>query len=76
MTAEGRQPLCALWPVQALDAVNHALREGAHPPTWRLLEQIGAVAVGFEAPEQFANLNTREELAQLEARLTSGRNPR
>ena len=76
VTAEGRQPLCALWPVQALDAVNHALREGAHPPTWRLLEQIGAVAVGFEAPEQFANLNTREELAQLEARLTSGRNPR
>jgi molybdopterin-guanine dinucleotide biosynthesis protein A len=67
-TADGRQPLCALWPVSALPAVREALAEGAHPPTWRLLEQLGARKVRFDRPEQFANINTRDDLAAVETK--------
>jgi molybdenum cofactor guanylyltransferase len=67
-TSEGRQPLCALWPVAALPIVREALAGGAHPPTWQLLERLGAKKVFFERPETFANVNTREDLAAVEAR--------
>jgi len=67
-TAEGRQPLCAVWPVTALPRLSAALAGGAHPPTWRMLEEIGAVKVLFDHPAAFANLNTREDLARLEQR--------
>lgn len=66
-TVEGHQPLCAIWPVSALPVVTAALAGGAHPPTWRLLEQVGAVKVHFGSPERFANLNTRQDLARFEA---------
>jgi molybdopterin-guanine dinucleotide biosynthesis protein A len=62
-TSDGRQPLCALWPVTALPAVRAALADGAHPPTWQLLERLGARKVLFEHPEAFANVNTRDDLA-------------
>ena len=64
-TSEGRQPLCSLWPVTALSTVRAALAGGAHPPTWQLLEQIGARKVLFERPERFANVNTRDDLAAI-----------
>jgi len=66
-TSEGRQPLCALWPVSALPAVREALAAGAHPPTWQVLERLGAHKVLFERAEAFANINTREDLAAVEA---------
>lgn len=66
VTSEGRQPLCAVWPVTALEALRQALAGGAHPPTWRLLEEIGAVTLQFSPPSAFANANTRDELARLE----------
>jgi molybdenum cofactor guanylyltransferase len=66
-TAEGRQPLCAVWPVRALPVLTTALAGGAHPPTWRMLEEVGAIKVRFEDAALFANLNTREDLARLEA---------
>ncbi|HJR69002.1 MAG TPA: molybdenum cofactor guanylyltransferase [Gammaproteobacteria bacterium] len=62
-TRDGRQPLCALWPVTALPAVREALADGAHPPTWQMLERLGARKVLFEGPEAFANINTRDDLA-------------
>ncbi len=68
-TAEGRQPLCALWPVSALATLTEALAGGAHPPIWRMLESLGAQRVRFDPPEAFANLNTREDLAAVAARL-------
>jgi molybdopterin-guanine dinucleotide biosynthesis protein A len=61
-TSDGRQPLCAVWPVSALPAVREALAGGAHPPTWQLLERLGARKVRFARPEQFANVNTRADL--------------
>jgi molybdenum cofactor guanylyltransferase len=64
-TTEGRQPLCAVWPVSALEIVTAALLGGAHPPTWRLLEQIGATRVRFDPPEAFVNINTREDLERI-----------
>jgi molybdenum cofactor guanylyltransferase len=64
-TADGHQPLCAVWPVSALPQVAEALSGGHHPPTWRLLEQVGAQRVRFSAAECFANVNTVEDLAAL-----------
>ena len=68
-TSDGLQPLCAVWPVTALQAVTEALVGGAHPPTWRMLASIGAVRVRFDAREAFANLNTQADLAAIAARL-------
>jgi len=62
-TRDGRQPLCALWPVAALPAVREALAGGAHPPTWQMLDRLGARKVLFERPDAFANINTRDDLA-------------
>jgi len=62
-TSEGRQPLCALWPVAALPAVREALAGGAHAPTWEVLVRLAARQVVFENPEAFVNINTREDLA-------------
>ena len=66
-TTEGRQPLCAVWPVTALPLLESALAGGAHPPTWRMLESLGAAKVWFEDPAAFANLNTRADLARFES---------
>jgi molybdopterin-guanine dinucleotide biosynthesis protein A len=66
-TVDGRQPLCALWPVAALPDVRAALAGGQHPPTWQILERIGARKVRFEHAEAFANVNTRDDLAALAA---------
>lgn len=66
-TSDGRQPLCAVWPVAALPAVAAALEGGAHPPTWAVLERLSARKVRFDPPTAFANLNTREDLAAVEA---------
>jgi molybdenum cofactor guanylyltransferase len=67
-TEEGRQPLCAVWPVSALPLVEKALAGGGHPATWRVLEEAGAVKLRMDPPELFANLNTRDDLARLEGR--------
>ena len=67
VTEDGRQPLCAVWPVSARAMVNAALAGGAHPPTWSVLEAAGAVKVHFDRAADFANLNTPEDLARLEA---------
>jgi molybdopterin-guanine dinucleotide biosynthesis protein A len=68
-TVEGHQPLCAVWPVSALQKVTEALAGGAHPPTWLMLESLGACRVRFQDPEAFANVNTREDLAAVAGRL-------
>jgi len=68
-TEDGRQPLCSVWPVAALPALTAALAGGAHPPTWRVLEGLGAVRVAFGDRAAFANVNTRADLTELAARL-------
>jgi len=71
-TSDGRQPLCAVWPVSAQPTLVEALAGGAHPPTWRVLESIGAQRVHFEHREAFANLNTRADLAAIAERVARG----
>jgi molybdopterin-guanine dinucleotide biosynthesis protein A len=68
-TATGDQPLCALWPVSTLPKVAAALEGGAHPPTWRLLQALGATRVRFADEAAFANVNTRADLAAIAARI-------
>jgi molybdopterin-guanine dinucleotide biosynthesis protein A len=43
------------------------LAGGAHPPTWQLLERLGARKVLFARPNEFANINTRDDLVDLES---------
>jgi molybdenum cofactor guanylyltransferase len=71
-TSEGHQPQCAVWPVSALPKLSAALADGEHPPTWLMLESIGAVRVRFPAPEAFANINTRADLAAIAGRIERG----
>ena len=68
-TADGPQTLCAVWPTSALAKVANTLAAGAHPPMWSVLESIGAVRVRFADAAAFANVNTREDLAAVAARL-------
>lgn len=71
-TEDGDQPLCAVWPVSALEKLTAALANGAHPPTWLMLESIGAVRVRFAETQAFANVNTRADLAAIAGRLERG----
>ncbi len=71
-TSEGHQPQCAVWPVSALPRLAAALADGHHPATWMMLDSIGATRVRFPAPEAFANLNTRADLAAIAGRLERG----
>jgi molybdenum cofactor guanylyltransferase len=68
-TADGDQPLCAVWPVSALEKVTEALQGGRHPATWLLLQNLGATRVRFEDPRKFANVNTRADLAVIAQQL-------
>ncbi len=65
LTPAGVQPLCAIWPVSALQLME-AMQ--GHPPIGRLLAEIGASPVAFEDEAAFANLNTPKEYAQAQAR--------
>jgi molybdenum cofactor guanylyltransferase len=69
VTAEGRQPLCSVWPVSALATLEAALAQGQHPPTWQLLESLGARRVTFDDSTAFTNVNTREDLDAIAQRL-------
>jgi molybdenum cofactor guanylyltransferase len=71
-TSEGDQPLCALWPVSALEKVTEALQGGQHPATWRLLQSLGATRVRFEDARKFANINTPADLAVIAQELAQG----
>jgi len=59
----GIEPLCALWPVAALDLIDETLSAGRHPPIRRVLEQLRMAAVEFADPAAFANLNTPADYA-------------
>jgi molybdenum cofactor guanylyltransferase len=71
-TSGGHQPLCAVWPVSALPELTAALADGQHPPTWLMLDRIGAARVRFPVAEAFVNINTRSDLAALAGRLERG----
>jgi molybdopterin-guanine dinucleotide biosynthesis protein A len=75
-TPEGHQPLCAVWPASALPQVTEALAGGAHPPTWLVLERLGASRARFQHADAFANVNTRADLAAIAGRLEREAGPK
>ncbi len=69
VSASGLEPTFALWPVEALAAVERALDEG-RASLRAALEDLSAARASFPAVngvDPFANLNTREEFAAAEA---------
>ena len=65
----GLEPMFALWPTDAGEAVEAALNEGRASPR-EALRRLGAAQVVFAAEgglDPFANLNTPAELAKAEA---------
>jgi molybdopterin-guanine dinucleotide biosynthesis protein A len=63
-TAEGLQPLCALWRCDRLAAVKVALKDGEHPAIREVLANLSAVEVGFDDPRAFDNINTPQDYAR------------
>ena len=64
-TPAGVEPLCALWPVAALERVEAA---PGHPSIRRVLADLGALEVRFDDHRAFANLNTPQDYAEALAR--------
>jgi molybdenum cofactor guanylyltransferase len=69
-TDDGPQPLVSLWHVSLAHAASAALG-GGHASVRRLLCDAGAIAVRFDDPEPFINVNTPTDLARVERRLVS-----
>lgn len=61
-TADGPQPLCALWSVEVLDTLTAELAEG-HPSVQGLQARLGGRAVLFEDEAAFRNINRPGDLA-------------
>jgi molybdopterin-guanine dinucleotide biosynthesis protein A len=60
-TADGLQPLCALWPVGALDAVAATLAAGEHPSIKHVLLSLDVAEAAFDDADLFDNLNTPDD---------------
>ena len=60
-TDDGAHPLCAVWSVDLLGALEFELARG-HPAVRGFLTDVGAIAVPFEDAAAFANLNRRAEV--------------
>jgi molybdopterin-guanine dinucleotide biosynthesis protein A len=62
---KGAEPLCAVWPVSALDMLQHALAGAVHPSIQECHERIASPAVLFPDAD-FRNVNSEGELLALE----------
>lgn len=71
-SARGLEPLCAVWRTTFAPRLAAILGEGRHPAVRDLLMAAGAVQVEVDAPDAFLNINTPQDLAEAERRL-SGR---
>lgn len=58
VTAEGPQPLCAVWRVDLGEALAARLADGDHPPVRAFLAEIGALTAPFDDPVTFYNTNS------------------
>lgn len=64
-TADGLQPLCTLWRVEALPTVRRLTAGGVHPAVREVLVAVGYAEVRFEDAGAFRNVNTPKDLALL-----------
>jgi molybdopterin-guanine dinucleotide biosynthesis protein A len=62
-TAEGLQPLCALWSKSALPLIETALKSEKRS-VMPVLAQLSLHRVSLAAPDALLNLNTRDDLAR------------
>lgn len=67
---DGLQPLCAIWSTSLIDPLAAVLAGGRHPPVHAFLTAVGAVHAPFGEAGAFANLNTPQDLAEAERRLS------
>lgn len=72
VTADGVQPLCAVWRTDRLALVKRALEGGRHPPIRGLLAEVGRIEVAFGDTAAFANLNTPDSFATALGDLAEG----
>jgi molybdopterin-guanine dinucleotide biosynthesis protein A len=64
-TADGiRHPLCSVVPVDLLDRISEAVRNG-HLSIRRLWKEIGSGVVRFECPDRFCNINSPADYGNL-----------
>lgn len=63
VTADGPQPLCALWTPAALPRLTAILTDHRHPPVFQLLDDLGAVRLPVQEAGLFLNFNTAAEFA-------------
>lgn len=68
VTAEGPNPLCAVWRTDILPDLSARLTDH-HPSVQSFHAALGSTAVRFDDAAAFANANTREALAAIEERL-------
>jgi len=66
-TADGPQPLCAVWRTGLESGLSLRLAAGEHPSVRQFHAEIAAVEVMFNDPAPFRNANTPEALLALEA---------
>ncbi|MDQ2066310.1 molybdenum cofactor guanylyltransferase MobA [Xinfangfangia sp. CPCC 101601] len=63
-------PTCGLWPVTLIPALAAFLASGVKPRVTDFAHSQGAAVADFPDDGAFTNLNTREDLAAAEARIT------
>jgi molybdopterin-guanine dinucleotide biosynthesis protein A len=68
VTSDGSNPLCAIWRTDVLSDLQTRLAD-RHPSVQSFHAGLGSTAVRFDDATAFANANTREALAAIEARL-------
>lgn len=71
-TAQGPQPLCAVWRTDIAATLAERLADGRHPSVRAFLAEIGAAPVFFADEALFADADTPEALAALEALRRTG----
>ena len=62
-TADGPQPLCALWRTTALADLASELGGGKHPSVQGYLRAIGAAPLAMDDAAAFTNINTPQDLS-------------
>lgn len=69
-TPDGVEALCAAWRTTIADQLEAELRAGRHPAVKALLGRLAYRPVDYADTAAFLNVNTPEEFAAAEARLT------
>ena len=67
LSPDGPQPLCLMADVTLHDGLAAILSGGRHPPVHEWLAAVGARQIFFDDAAAFANVNTPQDLARLEA---------